>query len=169
MVLVVMVAAGAGCSSSVTTTPTGSGGSATVHGTVNGRSISTADTIALTGTMGGQSEIAIVIGGPVGWCSAAQRNYVPANQQSLLLVVVSQSTVTIGTYQVLGDHTSSAGGGYSSSDYADQITGGTLTLTSAGPAAVTGSFDMTMVSGDRVTGTFDSPVCSAPLPYVNGL
>jgi hypothetical protein len=43
---------------------------------------------------------------------------------------------------------------------------GTVTLTMATPARVSGSFDVTFSGGEHVTGDFSAPVCSADWPSV---
>jgi hypothetical protein len=67
-----------------------------------------------------------------------------------------------------------ASGAYSNAQYATfddacrpsetvQATSGSVIVQTASASLVTGSFDLTMSTGDHVAGTFSAPVCDAPV------
>jgi hypothetical protein len=157
--------------------PTGTG---TVTGTLQGRTQNVVDVdarIARPGNVGAW-ELWVELGDFSNACGYDSARLSKASSQSVVLVIQSSSTAaaspfTATTYTSQGLGQSDGGSfSYNISVISDlpgtQCKGssarssaqGTITVTTAGPTRVVGSYDLHLAGGDHLTGTFDAPVCN---------
>jgi hypothetical protein len=154
-------------------TDASSNGSATVEGTVLGQSIPTTTTLAL---MDGTKGLLVVMNNLDDACAdwQAGRDRRQPGVRSFVLAVASAGNqpVGAGTYSIILTPPQAppyANATYSSLDGTCQLVyfiepaSGTVTLQTVSASLVTGSFDVTLYTGDRVQGTFSAPVCDAPI------
>jgi len=167
------------CSSSTSTGGTGgsaAAGSATVTGTLSGRTLSPAHAVALKGVDDSSypNQISVFIANQADPCALVQSlagdpNAQKANLLDLILVLgetdANGPAVTPGTYtpSTMPDELTA---GYTSLDANCQgpqteETAGSVTVTAAG-ASYVGTFDLTF-GADHVTGSFDAPLCALNL------
>jgi hypothetical protein len=174
-------AGGSGGSSGNATTPTSGaggssggtaaiGGSATLSGTLGGRTLDVMNPFAAKGIDDPTypEQVTIILADLPNLCSflqtATAANERKANLFDLLIVLggATDLAVTSGTYSVSA---LSVNAQYAIGDAACQqssavATAGTVTITSVG-ASVIGKFDLTFAT-DHVTGNFDAPFCNIP-------
>jgi hypothetical protein len=152
-------------------------GTATLTGTVRGKSFTPGDATAavISFTVNGRpgKAAAIALTSATGLCSTLTAGKEPRSTQYLVLTPFnlqpdfSPTTPTApGAYQVGALTLQNGAALFSATDAACQVTlantvrasTGTITLTTVG-SRYTGSYDLTFEFGDRITGTFDAPVC----------
>ncbi len=147
-------------------TPSEPVGTASVRGTVNGRSFTPRDAVGIQG-VGVDSpvpEAGAIITDAVVSCSYAEQNTGAGAANGFeILVSASGNPVTPGTYDVAtypAVRVRYLGSCLSVNELAQA---GTVTLRSISSDAVVGAFDVTFASGDHVTAEFSAPVCEGLL------
>jgi hypothetical protein len=155
----------------------GSDGTATVSGTIGGRTITVADAISSNYdyNLGNTLHYGVVLlGEPASLCdlAAAHTGAGDAAVLGLSATVLSTSggnyvgtLPTVGTYVVNGQSGNVAFGELNASASCDvsgtMAQSGTVTLTTASDGVYAGSFDIVFGTGDHVTGTFAPAACPA--------
>ena len=165
------------------TTAAACGGGTHVDGSLGGHSFVAAEAVSTVWTQKANgiqtNSAAILISTQARVCDVISGGHSPRGSQSLLFSLTDVDGKTgaatapsgSGVYTVVGKsgqpqaHT--AGVAWVSLDQmcgkaaqADGV-GGTVTLSTASPSGYTGSFDLTLDSGDHVSGHFDSTSCGA--------
>ncbi len=148
-------------------------GSASVHGTIGGATVQTADAVALLHTFGtgpGQeTSLAVSITSAGGVCAAFQSGVRPGNLSVLGISVVQLGPSVPAASYVIGQDGGTAAATYDVTDAScvavsvDSANTGSITLTSVSSSSVAGSFDLSF-GADHVTGTFFAPVCAGSNP-----
>ncbi len=151
---------------------------ATVNGTLQGATLTVADTAYGTRVPGGGgSNTVIVLTSYAGVCTQLDNNHLGKNGQVLVLVVVDYDTMTKaqsaisapGTYVVFGNGTPTshtAAGNYFTTTMTCQVpaneepaSSGTVTITAFSASSISGTFDV-ILGSDHVTGSFTAPFCA---------
>lgn len=151
---------------------------ATVNGTLQGATLTVADTAYGTRIPGGGgSNTVLVLTGYAGVCTQLDNNHLGKNGQVLVLSVLDYDTVTKaqsaisapGTYVVFGNGTPTshaAGGNYFTTTMTCQVpaneepaSSGTVTITALSASSISGTFDV-ILGSDHVTGSFTAPFCA---------
>lgn len=160
----------------------GGAGTATVNGTLGGRTFTPADAIALKGVYDSSYPgiVIIYMSSVPNMCALYQQlantgssSPAKANLFDLgftLGATDATSVVVPGTYGTGGPAANELdNAGWDSYDASCNVThspgtsSASVTLTSAGPTYV-GTFDVTFIGGDHATGSFDAPLCDLTLP-----
>ncbi|HTP24753.1 MAG TPA: hypothetical protein VMK12_03735 [Anaeromyxobacteraceae bacterium] len=159
-------------------------GTATVTGTVGGRTLSVAEALStpidglcqqVFGNFVGASGLGIWISNVAGTCGLNSTCSVQANTVTLALAVwvngSSGSNITVNTYPVYTATTVPPGAQFGAfaaefeTDLACALTpvatasGGSVTVTSVNGSAVAGSFTLVMSDGSNVSGSFNTVSC----------
>jgi hypothetical protein len=157
-------------------------GTATVNGTIHGRQVTAEDAssaVVPASVQGFSFQAgAVVISSAANICATVSSGKQPRNWQALVLGVAQQQNGTVGPPTAPGAYTIITGLSFDSKiavayfratdascadlgPTADALaTSGTITLTSVTPA-FTGSFDLTLDTGEHITGSFKAPGCPA--------
>jgi hypothetical protein len=169
-----------------------SGSSASVNGTIRGKTMQVADTISVGGatlqTSTGPINAGVIAfsssGGICGKVTAGQQ---PKSTQYLIFFVVDVNLTTGQTSAPVaaGAYTVFSGAGQPPSKLAEVLysqtdtncqaivaagaagLSGTVTLTSVSGGSYAGTFDVTLDSGDRITGSFSASNCAALATFLN--
>ena len=161
----------------------GSGGGATLTGTVAGTTLTVTDQSAFsgTGTCNGNTAtvVAVNLANVTGQCSAAQASKATKNTTSLTLILVLPGGGTIGpgTYQIVNppagtpvavaafdktddscNPTLTANG--STTKASLSANGGTVTISAISSSAVSGNFALTFGGGGTLAGGFNAAICN---------
>ncbi len=166
------------------TATAGCGGGTHVDGTIKGGSFAASDAVSAVFTQSNngvtQTSGAVLISTTANVCGVIGGGHAPAASQSLLLNVFDvdaktgavTAPTTSGTYTVVAANASlsahNAGVAWLVIDQTCNKTAqalgasGTVTLSGASSGgSYSGSFDLTLDSGDHITGHFDAASCSA--------